>query len=49
MLEPDPEKRPDIYQVSYFVFRLAGRECPVPNLFVGSVITSYIRYFQFAV
>lgn len=38
MLEPDPEKRPDIYQVSYFVFRLAGRECPVPNLFVGSVI-----------
>ncbi|KAK3538784.1 hypothetical protein QTP86_015910 [Hemibagrus guttatus] len=33
MLEPDPEKRPDIYQVSNFAFRLAGRECPVPNLF----------------
>ncbi|KAJ8339231.1 hypothetical protein SKAU_G00360170 [Synaphobranchus kaupii] len=33
MLEPDLEKRPDIYQVSYFAFRLAGKECPVPNLF----------------
>uniref|UniRef100_A0A4W5RUQ3 non-specific serine/threonine protein kinase n=1 Tax=Hucho hucho TaxID=62062 RepID=A0A4W5RUQ3_9TELE len=35
MLEPDHEKRPDIYQVSYFAFRLAGKECPVPNLFVS--------------
>ncbi|XP_037536453.1 AP2-associated protein kinase 1 [Nematolebias whitei] len=33
MLEPDPEMRPDIYQVSYFVFKLARRECPVPNLY----------------
>ncbi|KAL0979873.1 hypothetical protein UPYG_G00190970 [Umbra pygmaea] len=32
MLEPDHEKRPDIYQVSYFAFKLAGKECPVPNL-----------------
>ncbi|XP_053509851.1 BMP-2-inducible protein kinase isoform X1 [Ictalurus furcatus] len=40
MLEPDPEKRPDIYQVSYFVFRLAGRECPVPNLFNSPIPTS---------
>ncbi|CAL1616111.1 unnamed protein product [Knipowitschia caucasica] len=32
MLEPDPEKRPDIYQVSYFAFKLARRECPVPNM-----------------
>ncbi|XP_035021942.1 AP2-associated protein kinase 1 isoform X5 [Hippoglossus stenolepis] len=32
MLEPDPEKRPDIYQVSYFAFKLARRECPVPNV-----------------
>uniref|UniRef100_A0A3B5LU93 BMP2 inducible kinase n=1 Tax=Xiphophorus couchianus TaxID=32473 RepID=A0A3B5LU93_9TELE len=32
MLEPDQEKRPDIYQVSYFAFKLAGRDCPVPNL-----------------
>lgn len=35
MLEPDQEKRPDIYQVSYFAFKLAGKECPVPNLFVS--------------
>lgn len=35
MLEPDPEMRPDIYQVSYFVFKLARRECPVPNLYVS--------------
>ncbi|XP_035247380.1 BMP-2-inducible protein kinase-like [Anguilla anguilla] len=33
MLEPNLEKRPDIYQVSYFAFRLAGKECPVPNVF----------------
>ncbi|XP_048099016.1 AP2-associated protein kinase 1-like isoform X5 [Alosa alosa] len=32
MLEPDPEKRPDIYQVSYFAFKLARRECPVQNV-----------------
>ncbi|XP_031426837.1 AP2-associated protein kinase 1 isoform X2 [Clupea harengus] len=32
MLEPDPEQRPDIYQVSYFAFRLARRECPVQNV-----------------
>ncbi|XP_048876620.1 AP2-associated protein kinase 1-like isoform X5 [Brienomyrus brachyistius] len=32
MLEPDPEKRPDVYQVSYFAFRLAQRECPVQNI-----------------
>ncbi|XP_069834205.1 BMP-2-inducible protein kinase isoform X2 [Dendropsophus ebraccatus] len=33
MLEPDQERRPDIYQVSYFAFKLAKRECPVPNVF----------------
>ncbi|NXI46363.1 AAK1 kinase, partial [Galbula dea] len=32
MLEPDPEKRPDIYQVSYFAFKLAKKECPVQNV-----------------
>lgn len=35
MLEPDPEKRPDIYQVSYFAFKLARRECSIPNLQVS--------------
>ncbi|XP_051958714.1 BMP-2-inducible protein kinase-like isoform X3 [Xyrauchen texanus] len=40
MLEPDQEKRPDIYQVSYLAFRLAGKECPVPNLFNSPLPTS---------
>ncbi|XP_031685465.1 BMP-2-inducible protein kinase isoform X2 [Oncorhynchus kisutch] len=40
MLEPDHEKRPDIYQVSYFAFKLAGKECPVPNLFSSPLPTS---------
>ncbi|XP_050795814.1 AP2-associated protein kinase 1 isoform X6 [Gopherus flavomarginatus] len=32
MLEPDPDNRPDIYQVSYFAFKLTKRECPIPNV-----------------
>uniref|UniRef100_A0A665WLP5 BMP2 inducible kinase n=1 Tax=Echeneis naucrates TaxID=173247 RepID=A0A665WLP5_ECHNA len=40
MLEPDQEKRPDIYQVSYFAFKLAGKDCPVPNLFSSPIPTS---------
>ncbi|XP_030619080.1 AP2-associated protein kinase 1 isoform X11 [Delphinapterus leucas] len=32
MLEPDPDKRPDIYQVSYFSFKLLKKECPIPNV-----------------
>lgn len=32
MLEPDPDRRPDIYQVSYVAFKLAGKETPVVNL-----------------
>ncbi|XP_076852762.1 AP2-associated protein kinase 1-like [Brachyhypopomus gauderio] len=32
MLEPDPDKRPDIYQVSHFAFRLSRQECPVQNV-----------------
>lgn len=35
MLEPDPDKRPDIYQVSYFAFKLAQRTCPVQNVKVS--------------
>ena len=31
MLEPDPQKRPDIFQVSYLTFQLAQRPCPVKN------------------
>ncbi|XP_059213750.1 AP2-associated protein kinase 1 isoform X2 [Centropristis striata] len=32
MLEPDPDKRPDIYQVSFLAFKLAQRTCPVQNV-----------------
>lgn len=35
MLEPDPDKRPDIYQVSYFAFKLGRRDCPVHNVKVS--------------
>ncbi|XP_038149710.1 AP2-associated protein kinase 1-like [Cyprinodon tularosa] len=37
MLEPDPDKRPDIYQVSYFAFKLAQRTCPVQNVKNSSI------------
>lgn len=32
MLEVDPDKRPDIYQVSFVAFSLARRQCPVSNI-----------------
>ncbi|NXC07668.1 BMP2K kinase, partial [Orthonyx spaldingii] len=32
MLEPDQEQRPDIYQVSYFAFKIAKKDCPVSNI-----------------
>lgn len=38
MLEPDPDKRPDIYQVSSVAFSLLGRENPVQNLLVSTCV-----------
>lgn len=35
MLEPDPQKRPDIYQVSCIAFSLLGKDSPVQNLHVS--------------
>ncbi|XP_032633996.1 BMP-2-inducible protein kinase isoform X1 [Chelonoidis abingdonii] len=32
MLEPDQERRPDIFQISYFAFKLAKKECPLSNI-----------------
>ncbi|XP_015590213.1 BMP-2-inducible protein kinase isoform X2 [Cephus cinctus] len=32
MLEPDPDVRPDIYQVSVIAFQIQGKDCPVQNL-----------------
>lgn len=43
MLEPDPDKRPDIYQVSYFAFKLAKKECPVQNVQVSSEGVDWYR------
>ncbi|XP_072570559.1 BMP-2-inducible protein kinase-like isoform X1 [Paramormyrops kingsleyae] len=40
MLEPDQEKRPDIFQVSHLAFEIAGRTCPVPNVFNSPIPTS---------
>ncbi|XP_072311516.1 AP2-associated protein kinase 1-like isoform X2 [Eucyclogobius newberryi] len=31
MLEPDPDIRPDIYQVSHYAFKLVQKTCPVQN------------------
>ncbi|OWK13836.1 hypothetical protein Celaphus_00017353, partial [Cervus elaphus hippelaphus] len=39
MLEPDPERRPDIFQVSYFAFKFAKKDCPVSNINVSSFCT----------
>lgn len=37
MLEPDQERRPDIYQVSYLAFKLAKRDCPLPNVYNSTI------------
>lgn len=36
MLEPDPDLRPDIYQVSVIAFKISGKPCPVQNLHVST-------------
>uniref|UniRef100_A0A4W3H1U9 AP2-associated protein kinase 1-like n=1 Tax=Callorhinchus milii TaxID=7868 RepID=A0A4W3H1U9_CALMI len=51
MLEPDPDKRPDIYQVSFFAFKLSGKACPVKNInvstfFMLSFIHCKLKYFS---
>ncbi|KAJ3604212.1 hypothetical protein NHX12_028953 [Muraenolepis orangiensis] len=37
MLEPDPDNRPDIYQVSHFAFKMARRDCPIQNVHNASI------------
>ncbi len=37
ILTPNPDLRPDIYQVSHLAFGLAGRTCNVQNLHVGNL------------
>ncbi|KAM9677378.1 BMP-2-inducible protein kinase isoform 1-T1 [Trichechus inunguis] len=40
MLEPDQERRPDIFQVSYFAFKFAKKDCPVSNINNSSIPTA---------
>lgn len=42
MLEPDPDNRPDIYQVSVIAFQIQGKECPVQNLHVCKCARTYL-------
>ncbi|XP_060787289.1 AP2-associated protein kinase 1-like isoform X4 [Neoarius graeffei] len=39
MLEPDPDVRPDIYQVSHFAFKLAHKDSPVQNVHNSQIPT----------
>ncbi|XP_038641491.1 AP2-associated protein kinase 1 isoform X6 [Scyliorhinus canicula] len=43
MLEPDPDKRPDIYQVSHFAFKQIRKECPVPNMCNSPIPTKLVE------
>ena len=38
MLELNPDKRPDIFQVANVLFKLKGEKNPVPNVFVSFVV-----------
>jgi len=43
MLEPDVEKRPDIFQVAHFSFKLMNRSNPVENTLASSIPTDLIK------
>jgi len=45
MLEPDPDLRPDIYQVSAIAFQIQGKECPVQNLHVRELQYLWIKLY----
>lgn len=45
MLEPDQDKRPNIWQVCEIAFRLQGKDNPVTNLHVSATIIITIIYF----
>lgn len=44
ILNPDPDTRPDIFQVSYVAFKLRGLDCPVVNTMVSKVLLSIKDY-----
>lgn len=37
ILEPDPQKRPDVFQVSHLLFRMKGGKNPVLNVFKSKI------------
>lgn len=47
MLEPDPDLRPDIYQVSVIAFQIQGKECPVQNLHVSLILIHILLAFYY--
>lgn len=49
MLEPDQDKRPDIFQVATIAFTIAGKDCPVPNLHVRTRILCLSGLYVFDV
>lgn len=46
MLEPDPDQRPDIYQVSCIAFQLLGKENPIKNLMVSTHTIHSSTFFE---
>lgn len=47
MLEPDQERRPDIFQISFFAFKLAKKDCPISNINV-SIYVLAVCIFQYS-
>ena len=42
LLAPSLETRPDIFQVSFLAFKLAGKKNPVQNLNVSKISTDHV-------
>lgn len=47
MLEPDPDLRPDIYQVAHHAFKLAQKQNMVLNVNVSTVYLKNSRFYLF--
>lgn len=43
MLEPDPDKRPNIFQVCHVVHHLRGYDNPVANVFVSVCVCVHVH------
>ena len=45
ILNPNPNERPDIFQVSWVAYKLMGRDTPIVNVFVSC---RNVKYNNFA-